>query len=88
MSMNLHLSASFDTIAPQGHDFEVRESFNLDQTPTDVTLEALNSGDPHKFYINWIEERFGKNDESSCHLEELEKWLKDHEGWEIEWFML
>ena len=85
MSMNLYLSAS---IKAQSHlgPMKFKESFELFQTPTRVTKAALRSGGKElETYSRWLIETCHEAP-ASDHIRELEKWLQDHEGWDIEWY--
>lgn len=87
MSMNLYLSAS---IKAQSHlgPMKFKESFELFQTPTRVTKAALRSGGKEfETYSKWLL-RTPEMEGAEDHIRELEKWLKDHEGWDIEWYEL
>lgn len=107
MSMNLHVCAKLLADTKLGKK-TITESFDLWQTPTDVTRECLASGNPLEGYKKWVikdklivrepifapDDLFGEDDpighEDYCaadeHLESLDKWILDHEGWKIEWF--
>ena len=109
MSMNLHVCAKLLADTKLGQK-TIAESFNLWQTPTDVTRECLASGNPMEEYKKWVikdklivrEPIYARGDlfgedgpigyEEYCaaddHLESPDKWLLEHDGWEICWFEL
>lgn len=83
MSMNLHLEATILL----GHldESEVTEEFDLYQTPTRVTYEAMAAENPMAVYSNWCKQY---DDAVQCHLKRLQEWMEEHRGWEVKWFMM
>ncbi len=97
MSINLYLSATIDVKSEKGKKrkkLHLKESFDLYQTPTDVTFSILksgNSGDIKNSYIEWVKQdeiaNFHKP-ENHQHIDQLKKWLEQHREWEIDWYGL
>lgn len=95
MSMNLHLEASIEAFSKIGKH-TLRHTFDLWQTPTQVTKKAIRGGHPKDVYIEWLNELQTKDivDVESLknrvkhHIEELNNWLIMHKQWNIEWFEL
>ena len=107
MSMNLYLRAELLAATKIGKKV-IHESFDLWQTPTDVTRDCIASGNPEDVYRQWITERrrvdklpcyapgdlFGEGPvvgyEEYCvadaHLDALDTWLEEHNGWDIIWY--
>jgi hypothetical protein len=59
MSMNLHLFATINATIKVGKKKKtqcIQESFNLYQTPTDVTRRILKSSNIKQAYIDWVKE--------------------------------
>jgi len=94
MSMNLHVDAEFKTVDPMGKPHTVYEHFDLWQTPTEITKTAIRSENPRQVYEEWLKKFPEKYPEAyseayiAYHLEELDKWLQNHEGWTIDWYEL
>lgn len=55
MSMNLHLSAEIEAVSKVGTHL-IRETYDLYQTPTDVTRACLESADPMQAYLDWCKQ--------------------------------
>lgn len=53
MSMNLHVNAELNAQTKIGKKI-ITEKFDLWQTPTDITQQALKSNDVLSFYKNWV----------------------------------
>jgi len=92
MSMELHLRATIEAVSKLGKHV-IQQTYGLNQTPTTVTQSILASPDIKQAYIDWMENtrHWDTADEYSEiveRIEELEQWLKAHEGWEIEWYSM
>lgn len=86
MSMNLGVDAVVTVLFPNNKKKKIRETFNLWQTPTEVTKRILDSDDFLCEYSTWVDSfDCGMGDE---HIDDLKTWLKDHEDWKIEWYMV
>jgi hypothetical protein len=56
MSMNLHLSGEREvTVNKTGKTSKQTVYFDMWQTPTDVTKEAIRGTDPKAVYISWVQ---------------------------------
>ncbi len=59
MSMNLHLSATINATIQVGKKKEKKrltDSFELYQTPTDITRRILKASNVKQAYIDWVKE--------------------------------
>lgn len=54
MSINLTLQAYVDS--PVKGKKRIYERFDLYQTPSEITHAALASGNPHKYYTEWVKQ--------------------------------
>jgi len=103
MNLHLEASAMATIKLPNGKKKrqKVVEKFDLWQTPTSITYKCL-AGNTYELYKEWVmsfkEEYCNKTsngtwekvdyDVSEYHIEQLDEWLKCHEGWKIEWFLM
>lgn len=86
MSMNLYLRAKIKVNGKE-RDILVTENFSLPQTRTEDTRRVLSSSDPRLEYEKVIEESSNiYTEHKSSYTFRLDRWLKDHEGWKIEWY--
>ena len=78
MSMNIHLTASCEAVLTSNNinlgKKIIYENFDCFQTPTEITRKILNSTDPKSEYINWVKEKFYKNEK----IEMFEEILTDN----------
>ncbi len=111
MSMNLHVYATAEAvIVTSKKKTKITKSFDLWQTPTNVTYTCLESEDVAAAYIDWVrsvsedeEEPIYAPDDYLCendpigyetinvgerHIKCLLTWLKEQDGFEIEWFSM
>ena len=91
MSINLGLSAttSCTLLLSYGEKLDkINHTFTLWQTPTEVTEEAIKSSNPLKFYKDWATGNIDADDTDilNYHLQNLDKWFDDHDGWKITWY--
>lgn len=92
MSMNLtiHADVHTDVTLKNGEIRQkvVTEEFRTWQTPTDVTFDIIakpTHNEKVKAHKAWVLSLRGPADDITCdHLESLDEWLADHEGWKIE----
>lgn len=84
MSINLHLEATTKI-----KKRKVKEECNLLQTSTDVTYKILRSPDKLKSYFEWLDENHN-NDHNfiNDHKRYIKDFLKDREGWFVEWYCM
>lgn len=89
MSMNLHVDARQLAVLKSGKEIDVIKKFDLYQTPTNVTEEAI-MGDSLEVYCDWVIKRWCKSKSSVEHLEKLKDWiaLMEEEGFTITFFGL
>lgn len=87
MSMNLHLSAKVEATLSNGEKRIIAEYFELWQTPTNTTYAILEAADVKEAYAKWARDTDVDN-YSASHLANLDRWLAEYAGWEIEWFAL
>ena len=83
MSMNLYIGAYQKATLASGKELEHRMKFNLYQTPTNITYEALK-GDALKVYSDYAREI------SEQHVKELTDWIKqvENDGYTIEFYTI
>ena len=88
MSMNLHIKATQKAILASGKETEIVKRFDLYQTPTEITYEAIE-GNTLEVYYNWVIETWG-TEESVVHLKTLKEWIKtmENEGYVIEFYVV
>jgi len=90
MSTNLVLKASVPAVlqTKNGETHRtITEYFDLHQTPTLTTQRILSSDNILKAYIDWIEctAVWATHTDSNAHIQEVQNWLYEHSGWNIEW---
>lgn len=85
MSMNLHLDTVIDGL-------EV-EMF-LYQTPTEISFEAIHSGEPLEVYKKWIKGNVSEEEYvNQCyhiHIKQLEGWMElcEELGYIVNWYYM
>lgn len=110
--MNLYLSASINATIKVGKKkkkHRILESFELYQTPTDITRRILKASNVKQAYIDWVKETpsegyepiyenysdridginivgHQKVDYNELHFQDLNKWMEQHEGWQIDFY--
>jgi len=85
--MNLHLRAYVTATLSTGEEREIVNHFELWQTPTNATYVMLEAKDIKEAYTTWAR-AVDVDNYSVSHLANLERWLEEHAGWEIEWYAL
>jgi hypothetical protein len=54
-----------------------RSSFNLWQTPTNITCAILRSGERAQAYIDWVNSL--ENEDGDTHIAEFRDWIRESE---------
>lgn len=90
MSSIIALSASLKMagVLLNGKTIEkvVTEDFDTFRVPSDIEYEIQNSANPKEKYIDSIKNMWWA-DIIDDHIEEFNKWLVDHDGWKINWYV-
>lgn len=75
MSMNIYITAEREITFNGEPDTQV-VAFDAIQTPTKITNEILESGNPSQTYIDWVLNEVSYKE----HVKEFKEWIEEHKN--------